>query len=331
MQPAMSAGPTEDLPSTTEPDLEAGQKVGEYLIEDKIGEGGFGTVFRAVHPLIGKQAAIKVLARQFSADPEMVSRFIAEARAVNQIRHRNIIDIFSFGQLERRPPLLRDGAARRRARSTSYLEDVGRLPLERGAPDPARASPRALDAAHAKRHRPPRSQAREHLPGPRADGSVFPKLLDFGIAKLLGDRRPSAMHKTRTGAPMGTPYYMSPEQCRGRDVDHRTDIYAFGCIAYELLTGRGAVRRRGLHGHPAQADQRGAGAAVGAAARDLPPAVDAGDRLDAEEGPGAAAAQPDHRGAGARAGGRGVGHRHPAVGGQPDLHAPRAAAAGRRR
>ena len=78
-------------------ELEPGTTVGEYTIESKLGEGGFGTVYRAVHPLIGKAAAVKLLARQFSTNPTMVSRFIQEARAVNQIRHRNIIDIFSFG------------------------------------------------------------------------------------------------------------------------------------------------------------------------------------------------------------------------------------------
>ncbi len=86
--------------SGADPDLAVGVQVGEYVVEGKIGEGGFGSVYRAVHPLIGKAAAIKVLNRQFSANPQMVSRFIAEARAVNQIRNRNIIDIFSFGALE---------------------------------------------------------------------------------------------------------------------------------------------------------------------------------------------------------------------------------------
>src|SRR5438270_5502793 len=83
-----------------DPDLSAGQVVGEYEVESKLGQGGFGAVFKAVHPLIGKVVAIKVLARKFSVDPEMVSRFVAEAKAVNQIRNRHIIDIFSFGQLE---------------------------------------------------------------------------------------------------------------------------------------------------------------------------------------------------------------------------------------
>src|SRR5438105_1682524 len=96
----MSA-PSTDLPGTAlDAELETGEVVGEYEIQSKVGQGAFGKVYKATHPLIGKDVAIKVLGRRFSVDPEMVSRFVAEARAVNQIRHRHIIDIFSFGQLE---------------------------------------------------------------------------------------------------------------------------------------------------------------------------------------------------------------------------------------
>ncbi|HTJ43930.1 MAG TPA: serine/threonine-protein kinase [Kofleriaceae bacterium] len=216
-------------------DLEPGQKVGEYVVEEKIGAGGFGTVFRGTHPLIGKLVAIKVLKRQYSADPEMVSRFVAEARAVNQIRHRNIIDIFAFGALEdgRHYYVMEylDGLP-----LDEYLESVGRMPLGEAIPI-LRAVARALDAAHAKgiAHRDLKPENVFLARDP--DGSIFPKLLDFGIAKLLGATGEGSMHKTRTGAPIGTPYYMSPEQCRGRDVDHRTDIYAFGVVAFKLLTG----------------------------------------------------------------------------------------------
>jgi serine/threonine-protein kinase len=231
----MDSDPGSAARSASDKDLQAGQRVGEYVIEQKIGEGGFGTVFRASHPLIGKLAAIKVLNRQYSADPEMVSRFVAEARAVNQIRHRNIIDIFAFGQIE-------DGRSYyvmeflEGEPLDEFLDHCGAVPLGDAIPI-LRAVARALDAAHAKgiAHRDLKPEniflARE------SDGSVFPKLLDFGIAKLLGTAGAGApMHKTRTGAPIGTPYYMSPEQCRGRDVDHRTDIYAFGVVAYKLLT-----------------------------------------------------------------------------------------------
>lgn len=214
-------------------DLAPGREVGEYVVDGKVGEGGFGTVFRATHPLIGKQVAIKVLSRQYSANAEMVSRFQAEARAVNQIRHRNIIDIFSFGQLEdgRHYYVMEflDGQP-----LDGYLEVTGAVPIEQALPI-LRDIARALDAAHAKdivhRDLKPENVFLAHDP----DGTVFPKLLDFGIAKLMTNQ--GQKHRTQTGAPIGTPAYMSPEQCRGRDVDHRTDVYAFGVLAYEVLTG----------------------------------------------------------------------------------------------
>ena len=233
----MSNLATMTTPSTQQasPDLQPGQQVGEYVVEAKIGAGGFGTVFRAAHPLIGKQVAIKVLSRAYSAQPEMVSRFIAEARSVNQIRHRNIIDIFGFGQLDDGRHYfvmeLLEGQP-----LDVYLEAHGRLPLAE-AVGILRGVARALDAAHGKGiiHRDIKPE--NIFLSVDAEGGWFPKLLDFGIAKAFGGA-PEGMHKTRTGAPIGTPYYMSPEQCRGRDVDHRTDIYAFGCVAYELVTGK---------------------------------------------------------------------------------------------
>jgi len=216
-------------------DLQPGQEVGEYIVRDKLGEGGFGSVFRAEHPVIGKQVAIKVLARQFSADPEMVSRFVAEARSVNQIRHRNIIDIFSFGQLDDgRHYYIMELLSGRPL--DEYLDARGRLEVEE-AIHILRGVARALDAAHAKgiAHR---DLKPENIFLLEEEGQPpFPKLLDFGIAKLL-TKDEERKHKTRTGAPIGTPLYMSPEQCRGKDVDHRTDIYAFGIMAYRMLVGQ---------------------------------------------------------------------------------------------
>jgi eukaryotic-like serine/threonine-protein kinase len=220
--------------ATSESELPAGYCVGEYVIERKIGEGGFGAVFRATHPTIGKLAAIKVLSRKFSGDPEVVSRFTAEARAVNQIRHRNIIDIFSFGKLEDGRSYyvmeLLDGQP-----LDALLEQTGGLPMADALPI-LRGIARALDAAHEKgiAHRDLKPE--NVFLSKDAEGRVHPKLLDFGIAKLIGDE--SSMHRTRTGAPIGTPYYMSPEQCRAQPVDHRTDVYSFGIVAYQLLTGK---------------------------------------------------------------------------------------------
>jgi len=224
------------VPSGTDsdPDLAPGTVVGEYHVEGKLGQGGFGAVFKAAHPLIGKLVAIKVLSTRFSADREMVSRFIAEAKAVNQIRHRNIIDIFSFGQLP-------DG------RNYYVMEYIDGEPLDRrvargpmSLPEAMpilRAIARALDAAHDKGIAHRDLKAENVFLGTDSDGAVYPKLLDFGIAKLMGPDDGIA-HKTRTGAPMGTPYYMSPEQTRGRGVDHRTDLYAFGVLIYVMLTAK---------------------------------------------------------------------------------------------
>ena len=213
--------------------LEPGTLVGEYEIEGLLGEGGFGTVYRAVHPVIGKPAAIKVLKREYSASAEMVSRFVAEARAVNQIRHKNIIDIFSFGALD-------DG------RHYYVMELLEGITLDRWLADKGRLAPneaipllrqlaRALDAAHTAgiAHRDLKT---ENVFLTFDEGVPIAKLLDFGLAKLV--KSAGAGHKTQSGMPMGTPLYMSPEQVHGREIDARTDIYSFGILAFELLSGR---------------------------------------------------------------------------------------------
>ena len=162
----------------------------------------------------------------------MVRRFTDEARAVNRIRHPNIIDIFSFGQLV-------DG---RQYFVMEFLEgstlgarlDAGTLSLEE-VPLLLGQICDALDAAHAENivHRDLKPE-NIWIATPRR-GRPFVKLLDFGIAKLMAVAGQSS---TQTGAVMGTPHYMSPEQCHGRAVDHRTDIYALGVILYRLYAGR---------------------------------------------------------------------------------------------
>jgi serine/threonine-protein kinase len=213
--------------------LEAGTVVGDYRVEGLLGTGGFGSVYRAVHTFIGKLAAIKVLGRRFSTDPQMVSRFIAEARSVNQIRHPHIIDIFGFGALPDGRQYyvmeLLEGAP-----LDAHIRRSGRLPLADVLAILRRVA-QALAAAHAHgiTHRDLKPE--NIFIALDADGRPFPKLLDFGIAKLLGQSM--ASHKTATGTPIGTPYYMAPEQCMGKSVDARTDVYAFGVVAYELMTG----------------------------------------------------------------------------------------------
>jgi eukaryotic-like serine/threonine-protein kinase len=228
----------EELPppssSLAERPLRAGEMVGEYQIEVRIGEGGFGVVYRAVQPLIGKQVAVKVLSRHYASGDELVERFVTEARAVNRIRHRNIIDIFSFG-------VLPDG---RHYYVMELLEGetldallgrVGTLSPEL-AIELLRPVARALDAAHGAgiAHRDLKPE--NIFLAIDRDEEIYPKLLDFGIAKLFTGSAAAA--KTGGGVPLGTPHYMSPEQCRGRNVDQRTDIYSFGVLTFRALTGR---------------------------------------------------------------------------------------------
>jgi serine/threonine-protein kinase len=206
--------------------------VGEYQVTGVLGEGGMGTVYSGVQPLIGKKVAIKVLKAELSRDPEVMERFLAEARAVNRIGHPNIIDVFSFGAFP-------DGAQyfvmeHLQGRSLSRrLLDRGPLPYGDAL---ALLTPvcDALEAAH-QRGIVHRDLKPDNIFLVERPEGFMVKLLDFGIAKFTDDS-PMTGH-TRTGVPMGTPLYMAPEQCRGRDIGPESDIYSLGVILFELFAG----------------------------------------------------------------------------------------------
>jgi eukaryotic-like serine/threonine-protein kinase len=209
-----------------------GELAGEYRILRKLGAGGFGTVYEAEHPLLKRRAAVKVLHAHPAVDSVAVQRFIEEARSASQIRHRHIVDIFSFGTLPNGQYFyvmdLLDGAPLDR-----YLAEHGRLTPEQAVPL-LRPIASAIDALHAAS-----LVHRDLKPGNiylawDSNQEVVPKLLDFGLVKLLAQKTP--VH-TDTGAPLGTPYYMAPEQCKGEKIDAAADIYSFGVICFELLTG----------------------------------------------------------------------------------------------
>jgi serine/threonine-protein kinase len=214
--------------------LAAGTMVGDYRVERTIGEGSFGRVYAAEHPLIGRRVAIKVLHRALSTDPQAVSRFLAEARAIVAIQSPHIVEIYSFGALPDGRQYyvmeLLDGSSLAR-----YIEASGPLAVPvalrilAGMAD-ALAAAHAADVIH-------RDLKPENvLIAFDRSGEPLPKLLDFGVAKLLGDRK--LAHRTQTGALVGTPAYMAPEQALGLDIDHRVDIYAYGVVAFEMLTGK---------------------------------------------------------------------------------------------
>ncbi len=213
-------------------ELAPGTRVGEYEIVEKIGEGGMGMVYGARHPLIGKRAAIKVIHRHLSANSDSSDRFIREAQAVNQIGHPNIVDVFSFGELAdgRRFFVMEwlkgESLANRLARPMPLDETIEIL----------LAIAKALEAAHEAGvlHRDLKPD-NVFLQERKGEKPVV-KLLDFGLAKLSGGPD-EQLDTTRTGAVMGTPLYISPEQAKGEKVDYATDVYSLGAMAYQMFAG----------------------------------------------------------------------------------------------
>src|ERR1043165_237082 len=213
-----------------------GEVIGNYRLVAELGKGGMGMVYRAEHVQLGRPAALKMLQQQLSSDATIVQRFFNEARAASAIDHPGIVEIYDFGTHS-------DGRAYivmalLKGESLEQRLRRGPLPPHDGATIVAQAVA-ALAAAHACGivHRDLKPDNLFLVPNDLMPGGVQVKLLDFGIAKLADDQ--TAGFKTQTGALMGTPAYMSPEQCMGKaDLDFRTDIYSLGCILFHVLCGR---------------------------------------------------------------------------------------------
>ncbi len=217
------------------PESLIGMQLGEYVVKERLGEGGMSDVYAGLQPVIMKRVAIKVLKPEMAADKTQVQRLMTEAQAVNSIGHRNIIDIFSSGTLP-------DGRAYVVMEFLDgepldvYLRRVGPLP-------PLEAIELLIDvctplvAAHAKgiihRDLKPSNVFLVNQP----DGTRFLKLLDFGLAKqsmsIDGKTSQTSVHQIS-----GTPDYMAPEQARGEDVSPLTDLYALGVMGFQLLTNQ---------------------------------------------------------------------------------------------
>jgi eukaryotic-like serine/threonine-protein kinase len=218
--------------------LTVGSRVGAYDVLGSLGVGGMGEVYRAHDPRLGRDVALKILPEPFASDPERIARFAREARALASLNHPNIAQIYGVEESGTTRALVLEMVA---GDTLAERIERGRLPAG-DALAIARQIAEALDAAHERGivHR-DLKPANVKL---RPDGVV--KVLDFGLAKMIaGDENEdeSATRTatgTRAGAVVGTAAYMSPEQARGQPIDKRTDIWSFGCVLYEMLTGRRA-------------------------------------------------------------------------------------------
>jgi len=221
--------------------LTLGTRIGPYEVTALIGEGGMGQVYRATDTNLGRRVAIKVLPDAFAADPERLARFEREAKTLASLNHPNIAQIYGLEKADGiralvmelvEGPTLADRIAQ------------GPIPIDEALPI-AKQIAEAVEAAHEQDiiHR----DLKPANVKVRPDGTV--KVLDFGLAKALAPMSPKAVDATASptitspammtgvGVLLGTAAYMSPEQARGKAVDKRADIWAFGCVLYEMLTG----------------------------------------------------------------------------------------------
>ena len=213
-----------------------GQRIGSYVVDRELGSGGTGTVYLCKHTLIDREVAVKVLHDEQASDPDIVARFFQEAKAAAEIGHPNIIVIIDYGTLataegDRTYLMMEslDGESldKRLRRGGLSLDDIAHILTQIAS---------ALVACHGKGivHR-DLKPSNIYLCN-RSFDPMFVKLLDFGTAKLTAPR--PGVHHTQYGVVIGTPAYMSPEQCEGKGaIDQRSDIYSLGVMLYEMLTG----------------------------------------------------------------------------------------------
>ena len=238
--PARPSTKPPPLPKGDEGDDRIGGVFGSYKITELLGKGGMGYVYRAEHVKLGREVAIKLLRTDYAKRRDAVSRFVQEARTVNRIRHRNIVDVPDIVELE-------DGTT---FIVMEFLRGMSLGKWARTGVDLPRALAvlvqicDGLAAAHSVSvvHRDLKPDNVIVVPTP--DGAELVKLLDFGVAKLLNRDDEDIGFQTAAGSVIGTPAYMSPEQAGGMPIDHRSDIYSLGAIMYELFCGQPMFRGR---------------------------------------------------------------------------------------
>lgn len=206
---------------------------GKFLVKELIAFGGFGSVYRARQDGMERDVAIKLLHRRYSIDPEAVKRFRQEARIIASLRHQHILSVYSMGTHEDRIYMVMELVSGQSM--SDVLLDRGAMPAHMALPLLLQVC-RAMSYAHQSGiiHRDLKpSNILISADEKAEDGSARIRVVDFGLAKLLTD----GQKLTRTGAVVGDPTYMSPEQAQGKQLDARSDIYSFGCLMYQLFTG----------------------------------------------------------------------------------------------
>jgi serine/threonine protein kinase len=225
--------------------LTPGARLGVYEVTAPIGEGGMGQVYRATDTTLGRQVAIKILPATFAADPDRLARFEREAKTLASLNHPHIAAIYGFE---------RSGGMHALVMELVEGEDLsqrighGAIPIDETLPI-AKQIAEALEAAHEQGiiHR----DLKPANIKVRPDGTV--KVLDFGLAKAMDPMAGSSPNvsqsptlttpaMTQAGMILGTAAYMSPEQAKGRAADRRSDLWAFGVVLYEMLTGHRAFK-----------------------------------------------------------------------------------------
>ena len=229
--PDQAECPKDTVPTVHWTEVLIGLRLGPYIVRTMVSEGGMGVVYAGEHPTLGRRVALKVLRPELSLRDDIVERFTQEARSVNTIEHRNIVNIYDFGKTPFGSFYIvmefLDGSTLRQILDRSGaqpLKQVGKVVGEVGL---------ALDAAHKKGFAHRDVKPENIMLYSRSGAQTYVKLLDFGIAKLL-----SSNATRETSGAMGTPQYMSPEQLDDGLVDHRADVFALGAVAYEMCTGQ---------------------------------------------------------------------------------------------
>lgn len=218
--------------------LEIGEILdGKYKVETFLGRGGMGAVYRAHHIELGNKVAVKVMHPRFAVDSAAVKRFQMEARTIARLRHKNILSVHAFGSVSGLTYM-----------AMEYIEgeSLATRIFEYGRLKPSDAMPLLRQICDAMTYAHENGVLHRDLKPDNtviietADSGTQVKVVDFGLAKLLdGD---DIQKLTQTGEVVGDPNYMSPEQCQGRPLDERSDIYSFGCMMYEMFSGEKPFR-----------------------------------------------------------------------------------------